>query len=326
MFTVLLRALALFSVLCLGCASSSPAFSVVDPVLTPYNLNGSLNLAVVPEMVRHAVSAGVDVALLGGSNGEWPSLSVAERLALLHAWAAAVKGTPLRLTFHVGHTDVGSAATLAAAAEAAGAAAILSIAPGMVFRPPAANAVNATVAALRAIAAAAPLTPFYYYHFPGLYNVDLPMVDFVPAARASIPTFRGVKYIDSKYEDILTAGAALGAGSGIDLFPQSGFLLPCLPTGCNGSPLFTWQAGLGRAVAEAFAAGDAAGAASAQLRLLASNDVINNFGGTSAARTVYRHVYHIDLGAIRSPLPDLSPDQEATLIAQLVAGGFIPSR
>lgn len=301
-------------------------FSVVDPVLTPYYANNTLNLSVVPEMVRHAVSAGVDVALLGGSNGEWPSLSVAERLALLHAWASAVKGSPLRLTFHVGHTDVESAVALAAAAEAAGAAAILSIAPGMVFRPPVANAVNATVAALRVIAAAAPSTPFYYYHFPGLYNVDLAMVDFIPAAVAAIPTFRGVKYIDSVYEDILTAGAALGAGSGIDIFPQSGFLLPCLPTGCNGSPLFTWQAGLGRAVADAYAAGDAAGAAKAQLRLMACNDIVTSFGGTSAARAVYRHVYGIDLGAIRMPQVDLTPDQEATLISQLVAKGFIPSR
>lgn len=308
--------------LCLG----APAFTVVDPALTPYFPNNTLNLGAVPAMTAAMVAAGVDVVLLGGSNGEWPSLSVPERLALLHAWAAAVAGAPLRLLFHVGHTDVASAAALAAAAQAAGAAAILSIAPGMVFRPfPAADAVNATVAALRVIAAAAPATPFYYYHFPALYNVDLPMVDFIPAAAAAIPTFKGVKYIDSKYEDVFTAGAALGTASGIDIFAQSGFLLPCLPTGCNGSPLFTWQAGLGRAVAAAYAAGDAAGAAKAQLRILAVNDIVAAFGGTCAARVVFKHVYGIDLGPIRAPQADLAPDQQVSLIAQLVAGGFLPS-
>jgi N-acetylneuraminate lyase len=307
-------------------AARAPAFTVVDPALTPYYPNTSVNLGVVPAMVAAAVAAGIDVVLLGGSNGEWPSLSVPERLALLRAWASACKGTPLRLSFHVGHTDVASAAVLAAAAEAEGASAILSIAPGMVFRPPAATALNSTVAALRAIAAAAPRTPFYYYHFPALYNVDVPMADFIPAALAAIPTFKGVKYIDSQYEDILKAGMALGAGSDVDIYPQAGFLLPCLPVGCNGSPLFTWMAGLGRAVAAAFAAGDAAGAAQAQLRVMQAQDIVNAFGGTSAARAVYTHMYGVELGAIRAPQADLTPDQRASLIAQLVAGGFIPAR
>ena len=67
-------------------AVGGPAsFLIVDPVLTPYtsaSAGGALNLSVVPAMAAAAAARGVDVVLLGGSNGEWPSLSTDERLTL----------------------------------------------------------------------------------------------------------------------------------------------------------------------------------------------------------------------------------------------------
>ncbi len=79
-------------------------------------------------------------------------------------------------------------------------------------------------------------------------TTDVSMAAFVPAARAAIPTFRGVKYIDSQFADLATAQAA-AAGSGVDFFVESGFLLPCLPLGCSGTPVFTWQGPFAHAVA-----------------------------------------------------------------------------
>ena len=312
-------------------AVGGPAsFLIVDPVLTPYtsaSAGGALNLSVVPAMAAAAAARGVAVVLLGGSNGEWPSLSTDERLALLGAWASALRALGAaapRLLFHAGSTDVRSAQQLAAAAEAAGAWAILLVAPGVVFRPPPAadGGVAPTVAMLRDIGGAAPATPMYYYHYPQIYNVDLAMAAFVPAARAAIPTFRGVKYIDSNFGDL---SAAQAAAPDLDFFVQSGFLLPCLPYGCTGTPVFTWQGGYARAVASAVAAGNVTAAAAAQTTMSALDAIFAAFGGTPAARASYKHVFGIDLGPVRAPLVDLTPDQVLALIAQLVAAGFLPS-
>ena len=279
-------------------------------------------------MAAAAAARDVDVLLLGGSNGEWPSLTTEERLSLLHAWAAArgaLGARAPRLLFHAGSTDVRSARVLAAAAEEAGAWAILLVSPGVVFRPLAAadGGVAATVALLRDVAAAAPHTPMFYYHYPGIYNVDVSMAAFIPAARAAIPTFRGVKYIDSQFADLATAQAA-AAGSGVDFYVQSGFLLPCLPLGCSGTPVFTWQGPFAHAVAAAVAGGNFTAAAAAQTRVLALNAIMAAFNGTPAARAAYKHVFGIDLGPARPPLVDLTQAQEADLVAQLVAGGFLP--
>ena len=309
--------------------AGNSSFAIVDAVLTPYTASGDLNLTVVPAMAAAAVAREVDVLLLGGSNGEWPSLTTEERLSLLHAWAAALGALGARaprLLFHAGSTDVRTAQALAAAAEEAGAWAILLVSPGVVFRPLAAAAdggVAATVALLRDVAAAAPHTPMFYYHYPGIYNVDVSMAAFVPAARAAIPTFRGVKYIDSQFADLATAQAA-AAGSGTDFFVQSGFLLPCLPLGCSGTPVFTWQGPFARTVATAVASGNITAAAAAQTRVLALNAIMAAFNGTPAARAVYKHVFGIDLGPVRPPLVDLTQAQVADLLAQLEAGGFLP--
>ena len=49
------------------------------------------------------------------------------------------------------------------------------------------------------------------------------------------------------------------------------------------------------------------------------------FGGTPAARACYKRVFGIDLGPVRAPLADLTPDQEQALFEQLVAAGFLPA-
>lgn len=219
---------------------------------------------------------------------------------------------------HAGHTDVATARLLAAAGEAKGVDSILLVAPGVIFAP---ATVNATVQQLASIASAAPKTPMYYYHYPKIYQVNVPLVDFVPLAVAAIPTFAGVKYIDSTFADFAPAAAAAPQ---LDFFPQSGFTLPSLPYGGNGAPIFTWQVAFARAVYTAWAANDVKGAATAQLRMLQLDAIMAQYGGTSAARACYKIVFGVDLGPIRSPQSDLTPGQVAAMVQQLKAGGFLP--
>lgn len=171
-------------VLIAAAAAVKARFLAVDPVFTPFRHdNGHLNLSAVPGMANASRSQGADVVLLGGSTGDWPSLSVDERIELLKSWSAALDAMrdtgvsaerPMKLLFHAGHTDVEQARQLAAAAEEHGADAILAVAPGVVYRPPAGlEGARQVAQQLGYIAAGAPSLPLWYYHFPGLYTVDV---------------------------------------------------------------------------------------------------------------------------------------------------------
>jgi len=64
--------------------------------------------------------------------------------------------------------------------------------------------VTALVDFMAEVANAAPKTPFYYYHFPGMNNVTIKTSAFLVAARNSgkIPTLKGAKFTDIDTEDL----------------------------------------------------------------------------------------------------------------------------
>ena len=54
------------------------------------------------------------MALLQGTTGEWPSLSVQERIDLATEWRRCVpKGHAMKLILHIGHDSLADAKTLA---------------------------------------------------------------------------------------------------------------------------------------------------------------------------------------------------------------------
>jgi hypothetical protein len=61
-----------------------------DPVFTPFYANGSVNLDAVLPYARYTAAAGTDTIILGGSTGEWPSMTSEERVDVLRAWRTAV--------------------------------------------------------------------------------------------------------------------------------------------------------------------------------------------------------------------------------------------
>lgn len=61
-------------------------FGAYDPVFTPFGNDGSLNLDAVAPYARFTAAAGTDTIILGGSTGEWPSMTSDERLDVLWAW------------------------------------------------------------------------------------------------------------------------------------------------------------------------------------------------------------------------------------------------
>src|SRR5882757_3733362 len=137
---------------------------LIPAVLSPFDAHGDLNLAAVEKQVELCLADGVAAAFVGGTTGEFSSLTIPERRALAERWLEASRGTKLRVVVHVGSNALRDAEELAAHAEKHGAAAIATVAPNYV-KPK-------TVAQLAEwcakLAAAAQATPFYFYDIPSM--------------------------------------------------------------------------------------------------------------------------------------------------------------
>jgi N-acetylneuraminate lyase len=155
---------------------------------TPFDANGDVNLSVIPLQVSALVRNGVAGAFVCGTTGEGLSLTLSERMAVLDAWLAA-KPAGFRIIAHVGAAAERDAVALTKHAVAAGVDAGAAL-PCFYHRP---ASVDAAVESLAAIANAAAGVPTYYYHLPGLTQVDFSMLDFIGKA-SQIPNFAGCKY------------------------------------------------------------------------------------------------------------------------------------
>ena len=155
---------------------------------TPFDHAGDVDVSVIPKQVDALVRNGVAGAFVCGTTGEGLSLTIAERMAVLDAWLAA-KPAEFYVIAHVGAAAERDAIALTKHAASAGSDAVAAL-PCFYHRP---AGVDAAVDSLAAIAHAANGTPTYYYHLPGLTQVDFSMIDFLEKA-ARIPNFAGCKY------------------------------------------------------------------------------------------------------------------------------------
>ena len=327
----------------------------------------------VPAMANASHSQGASVVLLGGSTGDWPCLSVEERIDRLKAWTSALdamaipsasgaRSRPMQLLFHVDHTDIHDARALAEAAGTHGADAILSIAPGVVYRPPSGiEGAKQVATQLGYIAAGAPSLPLWYYHFPSLYivDVDLPaMVSYAltggPPPQDGIsapgpplaPTLHGIKYIDTNIDDVQrslriasraqssaqsraqsrehtdSAPTLLSAGN-FSVYIKNPLAVACLPVGCNGAPVQTLGARELVELGKAWDRGDLEAALDHQFRLLQLADVYAQYGALPLGRAAYKEAYGVNLGPLRVPQYDLAGEQLADGLAALRKIGFL---
>jgi len=184
--------------------------AVAVPFTAFYNATGDgvprqPNAALVDEQCKYAVDQGYPWALVGGTTSEWPSLTTAERLALMDAWSAASRKHGLKLLMHVGHSQVGEARKLAAHAEALKVDAVLIAPPMLPFRAP---TLDLLVETLGHVLSAAPSRPAVYYHYPQLYGDTFAAKDML---LAGLPTLVGIKCAgEISHTELMEAATAPG--------------------------------------------------------------------------------------------------------------------
>ncbi len=259
---------------------------------TPFDSSGELDLGVVPDQLRHLQDSGVYGAFVAGTTGEFPSLTVEERQALVAEWAARrsqdQRRRSLELGAHIGATQLAQAQQLAAHAESVGVDMIAAVAP---FYGKA--SLDRTVSWLADLAEAAPNTPFCFYHIPSMTGSSLRPSEVVGLAESRIPTLRAVKFTD---QDLLEFALTRAVAPDVRVYFGRDELLPAaLAFGADGviGSLYNGLAPVARAVIRAFAAG----------RTAEAFDLHHPFRATSEAADA-----HGGVGFIKELMNELGPN------------------
>lgn len=285
---------------------------VIPAFYACYDEAGQVSVERTRRLARHLVNKGVKGLYVGGSSGECIYLEKEERMAILEAVMAEVKGE-CTIIAHVACNNTHESCQLAAHAESLGVDAIASIPPIYFHLPD-----HAIAAYWNAISAAAPHTDFIIYNIPQLAGVAL-----TPALLAEMqknPRVIGVKNSSMPTQDIqmwkdqggpdfvvmngpdeqFVSGLAMGATGGI------GGTFAVMPE------LFLKVWGL-------FYAGKVAEAAAVQ------NDICriiykmcSAHGNLYAVLKAILKKHGCDIGSVRKPLPALI-DSDLTVVDEASA-------
>jgi len=285
---------------------------------TPFDAEGRLNLSVVEGQAAHLHRSGVRAVFIGGTTGESHSLTVAERRALAEEWATVVRGSPLRMVLHVGANCLADARMLAEQAQQLGVSAIAAVAPSY-FKP---QTLNVLIECCRAIAAAAPTVPFYYYDIPAFTGIHLSMPDFLASAADRIPTLAGIKFSNV---DLMAYQRCLRSHNGRFDVPWGvdECLLAALALGGLGGvgSSYNFAAAIYLRLMDAFKKADLAAARQEQYRSVRLIQLLSDFGYLAAAKAVMG-MLGVPVGPPRLPNAPLELGRHEELRTALEQMGF----
>jgi len=294
---------------------------IVPAVFTPMQPDGSLNLALIPELVEFLIQDGVSALYVCGSTGEGPSLTAEERMSVAEAYMQAVGGR-LPVIVQVGHNSLKQARALAEHAQDIGVDAISAVPPSY-FKI---HSLDQLVCCLEEITAGAPDLPFYYYHIPHLTDAKIDVVEFLRVGSARMPTLNGVKYSHFTIFE-LQGCAALENGRFNMLFGSDEMLLSGLVGGAQGAvgSTYNFAAPLYNKIIAAYQNGDLSEAQRLQGLSVEMIHPINRFGSPTSnlpAIKAMMKIIGLDCGPMRLPHVSLLENKIDGLKAAMAEIGF----
>ena len=205
--------------------SPTPFGRLLTAMVTPFDGDGRVDLALAGRLARHLVDEGSDGLVVSGTTGESPTLSWQEQHQLLEAVRQAV-GPGVKILAGTGSNSTAEAVEATNQAAFAGADGALVVVP-YYNKPPQ----EGLEAHFRAIAKAAPELPLMLYNIPGRTGCAL-----APATVARLmecPNVVSFKAASGTTDEVtqlrLLCGSKLAVYSGDD-----GLLLPMLSVGAVG--------------------------------------------------------------------------------------------
>jgi dihydrodipicolinate synthase/N-acetylneuraminate lyase len=267
------------------------------PIPTPLDDRGSLDLTALDRHLGFLAEHELDGALILGTNGEFPSFDVGERLAL--AEAAARFGRGLSLMLGVGSSALPEVVQLVRAARDFGYRSVL-VPPPFYFRSAPRQGM---IAFFRAVLDAAEI-PVLLYHIPRVTGIGIS--DEILEAVGSHPRFGGVKDSSGEASEIERFAAKLGGRS--YMIGNDHLLTQARLAGGSGS--ITAPASVVPGLVAA-----ALNDSERQGELDAVRSLLEEYGLGPSVKTILRHK---GFGAYRTrpPLVDLDDAAAAKLIAE----------
>lgn len=152
-------------------------------LVTPF-LNGNINYPMVEVLVQRQIDGGIPAIVLFGTTGESPTLSDAEKLALIRI-AKRVAGSDIKIIAGTGSNSTAHGVELSIAAENEGADALLVVSPYYNKATP-----EGLYTHYLSIASAVKI-PMILYNVPSRTGVDIPVSVYRELSK--IPNIVGVK-------------------------------------------------------------------------------------------------------------------------------------
>jgi N-acetylneuraminate lyase len=291
---------------------------LLAPAITPMRADRSLDLPTIDRLAEYYAARNLSGVFVCGTTGEGPSLTVAERQAVLERWCGVAKGI-FPVIAQVGTASIADATALAAHARAAGAAAVAML-PPFYLRP---QSVEDALACCAEVAADSGGLPLYYYHIPFLTGVKLPMADLLESGMKRVPSLAGLKFSDGDLQDF---GRCVSlAGDRLDLFfGKDEVLLAAMALGARAAigSTYNYAAPIYQGMLELLEAGDTAAARAAQERSRRLVQIIEQFGGPRVHKSLM-HIAGVPCGPNRLPLSNLTGPQHEALERALESAGLM---
>ncbi|XP_025091743.1 N-acetylneuraminate lyase-like [Pomacea canaliculata] len=305
---------------------------LVAATFTPLKANGDIDYDKIDDYCQFLSNEGISQVYVNGSTGEGPSLTTEERMKTTECWVKAGRKNSRmsKILVQVGGTTLRDSIALARHAESEGVAAISSLPP--IYFP--ISTMGDLVEYCRQVAAAAPSTPFYYYHIPAMTRVNLDMATFLETARDVIPTLRGVKY---SHQDLVQMCHCLrsrdrhGRAFNI-LYGCDEQLMAAVVLGADGAigSTYNHMAGTFHRLLALLSQSDLPGALAEQHR---SQDFVQQLyrygaktGGSLPTGKAVMSFVGCDVGPVRPPLRSLQPDERSEFYERLKSIGFFEWR
>ena len=294
--------------------SASPFGRVVTAMVSPMRPDGSLDLDAAQRVAQHLIDHGHDGIVVNGTTGESPTTTDAEKVELIRA-VVEVVGDRAWVTAGAGTNDTAHSVELARAAEAAGAHALLVVAP--YYNKPPQSGLRAHCTAV----ADATGLPVMLYDIPGRSGIPFATETLLELARH--PRIRAVK--DAKGD----LWAATKVMSQTDLLWFSGDDVANLAHLANGATGVVSVVGhvAGDVYAEMVAAmdkGDLTRARELHRQVVPAVDAIMNITqGAIMAKAALKEIGVLDSAAVRLPLVEATPEQAAAVRGGLDTSGLM---
>ena len=205
--------------------SPTPFGRLLTAMVTPFDLEGQVDLATAGRLARFLVEEGSEGLVVCGTTGESPTLSWREQIQMLEAVRQSV-GSDVMVLAGTGSNSTSEAVKATREAAAAGADGALVVVP-YYNKPPQ----DGLIAHFQAIASSAPELPLMLYNVPGRTGTSMTAAT---AARlmdcSNVVSFKAASGSVSEVTDLrLACGPRLAIYSGDD-----GLLLPMLSAGAVG--------------------------------------------------------------------------------------------